>query len=274
MADTALRRDAPEIPNIESAFSGMSWGPIWAGAVAAVATSIVLFTLGPGLGLAAVSPFPGEGASAATLGIAVGIWIIVVQWLSSALGGYLTGRLRAKWAVPESDEVFFRDTAHGFLAWGLATIITVGLVVHAGTSALSMAGSAAQGAAEVAATAGADDYALDTLFRRAAGGEAADPAAREAAREEAGRIFARALDGEIEDADRTYLAQLVAEQSGLSQEEAQARVDQTIESARAAAEEAREAAVSSAILLALALVVGAFIGAVAAGLGGRHRDAL
>jgi hypothetical protein len=277
LSDTTFRdRDrAPEIPNIESAFSAVAWGPIVAGAVAAVATSIVLFTLGSGLGLSAVSPWPGQSASAASIGIAAGIWIIVVQWLSSAMGGYLTGRMRAKWAAMQTDEVFFRDTAHGFLAWGLATIITATIIASAGFSALSIGATAVQGAAEVAASSSADDYALDTLFRGAPGAApAAETADRVAVRDEAGRIFVRGMDGELAPEDRTYLAQLVAEQSGISQEEAEARVDATIASARETAEEAREAAASSAILLALALVIGAFIGAAAGGLGGRHRDEL
>ena len=288
MAEMSMRSSTPEIPNIESAFSGVSWGAIWVGAIAAVAVSLVLFTLGPGLGLTAVSPFAGEGASAATVGVAAGIWLIVVQWLSSALGGYLAGRMRAKWAAMQSDEVFFRDTAHGFLAWGLATVITATVFIHVGTSTVSMGASAIGGAAQVAGAAGADDYAMDALFRSApAAAPAADAAAAPAAtpagaatrdpaaaRAEAGRIFARGLTGDLTPEDRTYLAQLISGESGLSQADAEARIDQTIASARETADAARQAAASAAILLALALAVGAFIGTAAGGLGGRHRDEL
>ena len=283
MAEMSMRSSTPEIPNIESAFSGVSWGAIWVGAIAAVAASLVLMTLGPGLGLSAASPWPGAGASAASLGVAAGIWLIVVQWLSSALGGYLAGRMRAKWAAMQSDEVFFRDTAHGFMAWGLATIITAAVFVHVGTSTLSMGASAIGGAADVADATGADDHALDTLFRAAPADPAvaaapdtapAATAGDEARRAEAGRIFVRGLATDLSPEDRSYLGQLVSQQTGLPQAEAEARVDQTIASAREAADTARKAAASAAILLALALAIGAFIGTAAGGLGGRHRDEL
>lgn len=331
MSDTTIV--TTELPNYESAFSAVSWGAIVAGAVAAVATSAVLLTLGPGIGLTAVSAYPGASASAAAVGIGAAIWVIVVQWLSSAMGGYLTGRMRAKWAASQTDEVFFRDTAHGFLAWGLATLITVTIFVHSGLGVLSMGASAVGGAASVAASAAPDDYAMDTLFRSApsaegaatsaaapvettteatapaTGTETAAPAAdsttapaaegtattappaaasaptavastaapvrnAEDVRAEAGRIFARGLGADLSAEDRTYLAQLIASQSGISQQDAEARVDQTIASARETAEAARKATASAAILAALALVIGAFVGAAAGGLGGRHRDEL
>ena len=50
-------------------------------------------------------------------GTAAAIWLVVTQWLSSAFGGYLTGRLRTKWVGIRTDEVLFRDTAHGHGRW-------------------------------------------------------------------------------------------------------------------------------------------------------------
>jgi hypothetical protein len=115
--------------SVESSASGVHWGAIFAGAVGAVGVTIILVSLGPGLGLATVSPWTPSSTTPATFGIAAGIWLIITQWLSAGLGGYLAGRLREKWVGVRTDEVLFRDTAHGLLAWALATIIVVALLI-------------------------------------------------------------------------------------------------------------------------------------------------
>ena len=99
--------------SVESSASGVHWGAIFAGAVGAVGVTIILVSLGPGLGLATVSPWTPSATPPATFGIAAGIWLIITQWLSAGLGGYLAGRLREKWVGVRTDEVLFRDTAHG-----------------------------------------------------------------------------------------------------------------------------------------------------------------
>lgn len=109
---------------------------------------------------------------------------------------------------------------------------------------------------------------------------AADPAAVEAARGEAGRILAQsALSGSVSDDDRAYLGQLVAENTGLSEEEATARVDQVMTSvdeakakAAEAAETARKTGILAAFLIAASFLVsgaGAYWAAIK---GGNHRD--
>jgi hypothetical protein len=115
--------------SVESSASRVHWGAIFAGAVGAVGVTIILVSLGPGLGLATVSPWTPSSTPPATFGIAAGIWLIITQWLSAGLGGYLAGRLREKWVGVRTDEVLFRDTAHGLLAWALATIIVVALLI-------------------------------------------------------------------------------------------------------------------------------------------------
>jgi hypothetical protein len=115
---------------VESSASAVEWGAITAGALAAVGLSIVLMTFGPGIGLATVAAWY-LTKSTVTLGVTAGIWLIVTQWLASGLGGYLAGRLRKKWVGIRTNEVFFRDTAHGFLAWALATLIIVALLIIA-----------------------------------------------------------------------------------------------------------------------------------------------
>src|SRR6187399_1813975 len=123
----------------------VSWGAVIAGAVGAAAFSLVLFLLGTGLGLAVVSPWGSEGISGATAGVSTIIWVTVVQLLASVLGGYLAGRLRTRWVTVRTDEVFFRDTAHGFLAWGVSTLLMATLLSSA-AGALVSTGAKAGGA--------------------------------------------------------------------------------------------------------------------------------
>ena len=135
---------------IESNVPALAWGPVIGGATAAAAITLILLLLGSGVGLTMVSPWSAESASFTTVSVTAAIWFVIVQWLSSALGGYLTGRLRTKWAGLHTDEVFFRDTAHGFLSWALATVVVAGL---AGSAFTSLVGSGVQAASSVAATA-------------------------------------------------------------------------------------------------------------------------
>ena len=136
--------------------SGVSWGAILAGAAGAASLSLILLLLGTGLGLSWVSPWANQGASATTMGVATILWITFTQIAASGMGGYLAGRLRTTWAGVHTDEVYFRDTAHGFLAWGVATLVTaaaltsvIGSMVGAG----AQAGASAAGGAAAAATA-------------------------------------------------------------------------------------------------------------------------
>src|SRR3984885_11803428 len=135
-----LRQDRLE-PTSEARSSGVSWGAVIGGAFVAAAFYLILLALGAGLGLSAVSPWSNVGASASTIGGMAIVWLILIEIISSGLGGYLTGRLRTKWALIHTDEVYFRDTANGFLAWAVALVISVTLLASA---AASMVGRAAQ----------------------------------------------------------------------------------------------------------------------------------
>lgn len=279
----------------ESSKSAVSWGPIIAGAFAASTLTFVLMLLGSGLGLTMVSPWANDSASVTTFAVSTAIWLVIVQWLSSALGGYLTGRLRTKWVGVHTDETFFRDTAHGFMAWALATLLvvyvlgaalssTIGAGVQAATTVVS---SAAQGASTGAAANAGDEsnatsYFVDALFRptdaariAASGSESDAAAAAQASR----ILIASAAAGQMSVEDKAYLGQLVAARTGLSEAEATSRVDgvlarveETKVAAQEAADTARKAGASFALFGALSLFVGAFIAAVAAALGGRQRD--
>jgi hypothetical protein len=264
----------------ESPLSAVSWAAIVAGTVAAIALAIVLTSLGAGLGLTSVSAWPNAGASATTFTISAGIGLIVVQWLSSALGGFVTGRLRTKWTGLHTHEVFFRDTAHGFLSWALATILGTLLLAAAASSIVGggvrVASTAAGGAAQAAASS-VSGYAVDGLFRsdRIDASTSTQDAAAQAT-----RILANGVrNGDVPPADRTYLAQLVAAKTGISQADAQKRVDDTIAGAkdaeikaRQAADAARKSAATFAIFTALSLLIGAFVAMSAAAFGGNVRD--
>lgn len=269
-----------EAPNMESSRSGVSWGAIFAGGVAAVGVSLILLSLGAGLGFAAFSPYAGASTTATGLAIGAVVWLIVAQWIASAIGGYIAGRLRTKWADPHSDEVFFRDTAHGMLAWTVGTILTVGIFAAGGVAAISTVGA---GAAAVASQ-GDDAYFVDQLFRGPAPAAAGAPIAGtpsptgpvtdDATRSETALLLGRAVGGMGSDADTAYLAQLVSARTGLSEADAQQRVDQVIASAKAAADTARKASATAAMMTAFSFLIGAFIAAVSGALGGKYRDEL
>lgn len=146
--------------SVESSASAVEWAAISAGGVAAMGITLILLTLGPGFGLTAVSPWSFRNPSPAAFGTAAAIWLVVTQWLSSAFGGYLTGRLRTKWVGIRTEEVLFRDTAHGLLAWALATLIMAALVTLGSVAAAGFAATAADTVANAGpATAEAADQA-------------------------------------------------------------------------------------------------------------------
>jgi hypothetical protein len=256
----------------EANTSAVSWPAIIAGTVVAAAASLILLALGSGIGLASVSPWPGSGASATTFTVLTAIWLIVVQWVASGLGGYLTGRLRSKWVSTHTHEVFFRDTAHGLLMWALATVLGTVLLASAVSSAIGTGMRAADSATSgsVNAASAVNPYDIDTLFRSSrpdANASASNASA------EATRILGKALTaGNMPRADRSYLAQLIAARSGLSQEEAQQRVDAVMTQAREAADAARKASAMVSLYVALSMLIGAFVAGVAAAMGGRVRD--
>jgi hypothetical protein len=246
--------------------------------------------LGSGLGLTMVSPWSNEGVSLTTFAVSTAVWLVIVQWVSAGVGGYLAGRLRTKWVGVHTDEVYFRDTAHGFLAWALATVLLAGVLgsalsaaVGAGVgAAANVASGAASGATEAAANATTDPtaYFVDTLFRPSDPKAAAPETDEGAAAAEASRILiAAATTGAMSDEDRAYLGQLVAARTGLADADAKARVDAVlarVEAAKAeakqAADDARKASATFALIGALSLLIGAFIASAAAALGGRQRD--
>ena len=313
--------------------SAVSWGAIFAGAAAAAVFSLILLVLGTGLGLASLSPWTQAGASAATLGVSAIIWITVTQIMASGVGGYLAGRLRTKWLSVHSDEVYFRDTAHGFLAWAIASLamaallassvgsivngaVQAGATVAAGAAAVGAGGAAAVAdkmkpgnASGVSGGAGGDDsmrYFVDSLFRKdatsaaassapsgamstsAAAGSDSTMATRGSDQAPTGEVTRIILQSGTSAAlpadDLKYLGQLVAQRTGLSQQDAEKRVTDTVArmqakvrdaeaQAKEAADKARKATAYSTLWLFVSLLIGAFVASLCATWGGRERDA-
>jgi hypothetical protein len=277
-----VRAELTSAPLISQAKAAVSWPAIVAGAFVAAGVSVILLALGSGLGFASVSPWANHGVSATAFTITAAIWLLVTQWISAGLGGYIAGRLRSRWEGTHVHEVFFRDTAHGLITWAVATVliaasVTSSVASFVGGGVRPVADAGAQGAVSAALSPNAD-YSLDKLFRSTASAESSRGGGNY--KVEAAHIIANAIStGTMPDPDRTYLAELVAERTGVSQAEARRRVDDFVAAAleaqakvKAEADRARKAAADASIYLALSLLVGAFIASVAAALGGRLRD--
>jgi hypothetical protein len=282
---------------------GVSWAAIFAGAAAAAALSLILVVLGVGLGLSVASPWTATRDTVASAGAAALAWLAFTQIAASSFGGYLAGRLRLRWVNVHRDEVWFRDTAHGLLAWAVASLVTAAFLGSAIGGVLAGAGQAGgeaiKGAATGAtgatisgsnagsATAGIRDmpqtaYFVDTLFRSDTA-QAADPNDAQT-RAEAMRIFANDMRvGTMGPDDVRYLGQVVSRRTGLAPADAEKRVADAFTqaskalvnaetAAKQAADDARKAAAYSALWMFVALLAGAFFASVAALAGGHQRD--
>lgn len=276
--------------------SAVSWASVFAGAAGAASLSLILLMLGTGLGLSSVSPWAHHGISKTTFGVTTILWVTFTQLVASGLGGYLAGRLRTRWVEVHRDEVYFRDTVHGFLSWAVSSLLTAALLTsvmasitnsnaqseasatgHTTTGLTAMAGSTKSDVGT-----GSMDYLIDSLFRREA---TLALIATPLPRAEVGLIFTtnihtRALPGQ----DVRYVGQLLTQHTGLSQQAAEKRVEETYARAQAQwsdtqteaaqlADTARKASAYASLWLFIALLSGAFVASLAATAGGRQRDA-
>ncbi len=286
--------------------SAVSWGAIFAGAVGAAALALILTMLGTGLGMSSVSPWSYSGVSAKAFGIGAILWLTLTQLLASAMGGYLAGRLRTRWIATDADEVYFRDTAHGFLAWAISALLAaalltsaIGSIVGGGIQAAGSAVAATAGSA--AAAAGTEmaqynnrepmKYYIDSLFRTdvnatptmlpPSDAQEQTPAESTA---EITRIFINTLHtGSLPPQDIRYAGQVVAQRTGLSQQDAEKRVVDTYtqiqgkmleaeKTAKEAADSARKTSIYASLWYFISLLIGAFTASYAATFGGRLRD--
>jgi hypothetical protein len=241
----------------------------------AAALSLILLALGTGIGLSAMSPWEGTGASASAVGRTAIVWFILTELIASSVGGYLAGRLRTKWVNIHTDEVYFRDTAHGFLVWAVGLVITAAFLASAVASVGRNArgnSAVAEGSAVAASRSafGPNEYLVDSLLRTTPPRTGQDDAPL---RSEVGLIFLNGLrEGNIPVADKGYLAQIIAARTGISETEAEKRVDDTFAQAIQATDTARKAVAHSMYWTFLALLIGAFCASFAATIGGKQRD--
>ncbi|ORM71517.1 hypothetical protein [Pantoea rwandensis] len=295
--------------------SAVSWGAIFAGATAAASLSLILIMLGAGLGLTSVSPWEGRGLDAGTVGITAIAWLTFTQVVASGMGGYLSGRLRTKWVDTHTDEIYFRDTAHGFLSWAVAAIIsaalltsTVGSIVGGGAkivgtvvggaAATTAAGAAGMASGSSGSQGSSMDYFINSMFRdnasatpqnNAANPDPATPSTSHqevspAQLREVSGIFVNSMTtGALPQEDRQYVAGLIAQHTGISQQEAEKRVQSTYDKAQAklkdakdkaqqAADTARKATSYLMLWIFISLLAGAFVASLCATFGGRQRD--
>jgi hypothetical protein len=294
--------EAPLIADVhvdqeQSNLSAVAWGAILAGAATAASLWMILMILGAGLGLSSIPQWLNADIAAGTFGVATISWLVFSQIAASGMGGYIAGRLRTRWSGVPRDEVWFRDTAHGFLAWAVSALVTatlltamIGSVVSDGLRAGTASAEPAPQAESMAVRTnggGMSDrlaYYIDALYRT----DTTDVqryAPSIAVTAESARIFTNALQqGSLPPADIRYLGATVAGQTGLSQDDAQIRVADTFGqlqsrlgeldvNERTLAEQTRKAAATAAIWLFIALLSGAFLASVMAIFGGRQRDA-
>lgn len=254
--------------------AGISWAAVLAGSAVTAALTLLLLSLGVGLGMSAVSPWGGSGVSATTFKVGAGLYLIVIAMIASGLGGHITGRLRHRYTGIHDNEVYFRDTANGFVAWAVASVVGTAFLASA---AGGLVGGAATGAATAAGQNAAAMPYVDKLLRS----DAAAPPAQQGgmtsdsdARGELSRLLGAALRDhrDLKADDRTYLAQVVARRTGVSQPDAQKRVDEVITETKADLDAARKATLQLALWLTASLFLGAFASSIAAAEGGAIRD--
>lgn len=281
----------------------VDWGPIIVGTLGALAMMVVLMTFGGALGLSVTSTQRYAGISVQGLAVLAGVYAALVHVASFGAGGYLAGRLRTPWITDDVNERNFRDGGHGFAVWALGVVLGavlatlgVGAVLKTAvgtTTAVVAAGTA--GAASNPATGQAlqqismqpADYAVDRLLAPAPGGAApaagtapAQPQSRADLAAAIARTFAANIQNpQVDAGDRTYLASLVSQQTGMPQAEAEKRVDETFarlkeaeQKTRDAAEKARKATLIAAFVAAATMAIGAAAACAGAALGARHRD--
>jgi hypothetical protein len=261
--------------------STVSWGAILAGGFTAAAVSLIVVAFGVGAGLSVVSPWEGEGISATTASWSAGLFLVVVAMIAATFGGYITGRLRHSWEDVNIHERFFRDTAHGFVAWAFATVLTATVLAGAGTHLLAAASAGAipaAGASAAQAASNPGDIYVDRLLRAGpqTDGRTSGPSSDHAAtRAELLRVIAPATrkGGDVSPDDRAYAARVIAARTGLPQADAEQRVNQTISQAKEATDRARRAAAKFSLWIAISLLAGAFSGSLAAAEGGKLRNA-
>jgi len=114
-------RTAATYPVYDRPFARISWGAVFAGAIIALATQIVLALIGMAIGLATLNPATGDSPSGTALGTGAAIWLVVSSLISLFIGGYIAARLAGR----------FNGWLHGLVTWGTLTLLTLMLLTTA-----------------------------------------------------------------------------------------------------------------------------------------------
>lgn len=246
--------------------SYVEWGAVFGGAIATLASSLVLLNFGAAVGLASVSPWTTTTTGLKAVGVGAAFWFLLVSLWSFALGGYLAGRMRHRWSDAAPSEMEFRDSVHGLLVWSLAVL--VGAIVA--TSGVASVAKGLGSATSLAATSEPITSAADTLLRT----DRPQPDAASAeTRGEISRLLASDIQaGAVGVQDKTYLAQLISARTGIPQADAEKRVNEAVDSLKTGADRARKIAVVVGFLTASILLIGAAMAWWAASVGGAHRE--
>lgn len=269
----------------------ISWPAVFAGNAVTGGLILVMLPLGAAGGLAMISPYAGQNYSGTTIGVASIAFVAFMYLFSISAGGYIAGRLRPRIANTSNDEVKFRDSVNGLVFWAVGMIVSAVLTFMMVTSAISTAASSVGSAVSSVASGATSvipsvnpDYLADVLLRSDNAPTQGTPRSEADVRSEIGRIFTAAVaSGQIEEADKTYLAGLIARRAGISEADAKARIDsaisrsakirdETIATAKAAADTAREATAQAAFWTAVMSLLAGLAAIYFAHLGGRHRD--
>jgi hypothetical protein len=253
-----------------SPVSYINWPAVWAGTLVAAGVSLVLITFGTALGLSLTTSAPSWRNASIGLSLLSGIWFLVVTVGAMLLGGYVTGRLRARFSAATSDEVEFRDGVHGLVMWGLAVLIGALLALATSRALAPVANDRDNTASQTTGEPSNVAYEVDRLFRTDRR-PPADPSDQQI-RAEAGRLVGAAIGRRASPDEYSYLTRLVAARTGLAPSDAERRVQDVLNDARTRADRARRAAVVLAFMSAASLLIGAAAAWFAAEAGGRHRD--
>lgn len=284
--------DVPGAATLIGKTSFVEWPAVFAGAVLAASISFVLLTFGTSIGLSLTSPWPGSGISAKAVAAIAVFWATIQQIGAFIAGGYVAGRMRARWSDASQDEVEFRDGLHGGLVWAVGVAFGAALLMMtAGAAARTGADVAGKGMAALSTSnSNPVDVVIDTMLRPTPSAPAAAPQGPPSAaaprpranpaapasddqRAEISRLLVAAVtNGSITPQDKSYLAQVVSQRTGIPPQEAEQRVDAAVTAARDAIDKARRSTILAGLTTAIALVVSFAAAWWAAMKGGQHRD--
>jgi hypothetical protein len=270
--------------------SRISWGAVLAGAVVAVATTLLLSLLGAAMGASSIHALDTTSTDLANYGTGAAIWEIINVALSMAFGGYVAARLSGTHSHLDAE-------LHGITVWAVAVLLGSVLLAQAVSGLI---GTVWQGAGSVVSQAVGGAGAVSGVLPPEANpqamiarlqqslGNSGDPTtmSREQISAEIAPLVRRSvLSGNLSEADRNRLVDLVAAQSGVTKEEAARRVTgmendakatlaQAEQKTRAAADEVARTTATTARALFTALVLGLLAALVGAWMGTRHKRIL